>query len=381
VPGQSGHTFKRGKDKVESNADERGLQSPLHQLFWTLCIHNLHPCHTAHHQHNSLEGIAGWGPVNGRAAGVICGDIVNFQTVGVKIGKVERLIECTVRRRNASESTERSIRLYILRVSILLALISTCAAAQVSDNASACGSPEAVLQRYVDAVGGKAVDEIQSRTIIASESNKGFGTEHYIYKIKWKAPNRVAVGSTPYLFNILPVSYPNGTFIFDGKGWSNFDRRRSRNDERDPQWQRELKARYPYNEGLYFLELRVVADPLIITRAHELYSGFVADTNATEAPGFCVLRANQVRVPLYERQDILYFDAVTGLLRTWKIHAGFPPLNTLVEFQFDDYRQLGAVRFPFHVHFDWNDTTFRYTRVVQNQPLADSEFLEKPERP
>jgi hypothetical protein len=274
-----------------------------------------------------------------------------------------------------------SLRLHNLGVSISLALISTYAAAQISDKASACGSPEAVLQRYVDAVGGKPVEEIQSRTMTASESNKGFGTEHYLYKIKWKAPNRVAVGSTPYLFNILPVSYPNGTFIFDGKGWSNFDRRRSRNDERDPQWQRELRARYPYNEDPYFLELRVVADPLIATRARELYSSLGADTNATEAPGFCVLRANQVRAPLYERQDILYFEAVSGLLRTWKIHTGFPPYNTLVQFRFDDYRQLGAVRFPFHVHFDWNDTTFRYTSVVQNQPLADSEFLEKPEGP
>ena len=137
--------------------------------------------------------------------------------------------------------------------------------AQVSDKASVCASPEAVLQRYVDAVGGKASNEIQSRTVTAKETNKGFGTpEHYVYKIKWKAPNKVAVGSTPYLFNILPVSYPNGTFIFDGKGWSNFDRRRSRNDERDPQWQRELRAKYLYNEDPYFLELRVVADPLIL---------------------------------------------------------------------------------------------------------------------
>ena len=276
-----------------------------------------------------------------------------------------------------------SLRWHNSYVSISLALISTCAVAQVSDKASVCASPEAVLQRYVDAVGGKAVDEIQSRTITAHESNKGFGTEpeHYVYKIKWKAPNKVAAGSTPYLFNILPVSYPNGTFIFDGKGWSNFDRRRSRNDERDPQWQRDLRAKYLYNEDPYFLELRVFADPLIVTRANELYSSFVADTNSTDAPGFCVLRANQIRAPRYERQDVLYFDAVNGFLRTWKVHTGFPPHNTLVQFQFNDYRQVDAIRFPFYVYLDLNDTTFRYTSVIQNQPLADSEFLEKPEGP
>jgi hypothetical protein len=276
-----------------------------------------------------------------------------------------------------------SLRLQNLFVAISLALISTCAVAQVPDKASACTSSRAVLQRYVDAVGAKAVNEIQTRRATAHESNKGFGTEpeHYVYRIKWKAPNRVAVGSNPYLFNTFSVSYPNGTFIFDGKSWSNFDRRRSRNDERDPQWKRDLRARYVYNEDPFFLELRVIADPLILTRADELYSSFEADTNSTESPGLCVLRANQIRLPRYERQDILYFDAVSGLLRTWKIHTGFPPHNTLVQFEFNDYRQVSGIKFPFYVYLDFNDTTFQYTSVVQNQPLGDTEFQEKPESP
>lgn len=274
-----------------------------------------------------------------------------------------------------------SLRLRNFHVSICLALMAACAMAQMSDKSSACPSPEAVLQRYVDAVGGKAVDEIQSRSVTAHESNPGFGTEHYVYKLKWKAPNKVAAGSTPYLFGMLPVSYPNGTFIFDGKGWSDFDRRRSRNDEGDSQRERELKARYVYNENPYFLELRVVADPLIVAHANQLYSSFEADTNSTEDPGLCILRANQVRLRRYQRQDILYFDAVSGLLRTWKIRTGFPPQDTLVQFQFNDYRQVGAIKFPFYVYIDFNDTTFRYTSVVQNEPLADSTFQEKPERP
>jgi hypothetical protein len=116
-----------------------------------------------------------------------------------------------------------SFRLHKFQVSIWLALISTCATAQANDMPSVCSSPDVVLQRYVDAVGGKAVYGIQTRAITARESNLGFGTEHYIYKFKWKAPNKVAVGSTPYFFGVLPVSYPNGTFIFDGEGWSDFE--------------------------------------------------------------------------------------------------------------------------------------------------------------
>ncbi len=62
-----------------------------------------------------------------------------------------------------------SFRLHKLQVSIWLALVSACAAAQVNDNAALCSSPEVILQRYIDAVGGKAVYDIQSRTITAKE--------------------------------------------------------------------------------------------------------------------------------------------------------------------------------------------------------------------
>jgi hypothetical protein len=263
-----------------------------------------------------------------------------------------------------------------------LVLLAPCATAQMNDNSPVCASPEVVLQRYVHAVGGEAVNKIQSRTITAKESNGFRGhTEHYIYKFKWKAPNKVAAGSTPYLFNSLPVSYPNGTFIFDGQDWSNFDRRRSRNEERDPQWQRDLKHKYLYNEDPQFLEFRVLSDPLILARAKELYSSFDVDTNSTEGQGLCILRAHGTDQWRYQREDLLYFDARSGLLKTWKIQAGLPPHKTYVQFQFDDYRPVGAIKFPFYVYFDFYDATFRYTKVAQDAPLADSEFLEKPELP
>jgi hypothetical protein len=95
------------------------------------------------------------------------------------------------------EQREWSGAMLKLRVLIWPALIATCAAAQVNDAASACSSPGVVLQRYVDAVGGKAVDNIQSRTITARESiRSGRATEHYVYKFKWKAPNKVVAEGT-----------------------------------------------------------------------------------------------------------------------------------------------------------------------------------------
>jgi hypothetical protein len=261
---------------------------------------------------------------------------------------------------------------------IAAALLSTSAAAQVDGAASACSSPEVVLQRYIDAVGGKAINDLQSRTMTAKETNKGYGAEpeRWIYKLKWKAPNKLTAGSTPYLFNNLPISYPNGTFIFDGKDWSDFDRRRSRNEEREPESQRELKHRYPYNEDPFFLELRVVADPLLLTRAKDFYPSLEVEPESAEHIGQCVLRGKGTDQFGRMHQDLLAFDAASGLLRSWQIGVRYRKYA----FGFDDYRKVGAVTFPFQVYFDYYDATFRYTSVVNYIRLNDSEFAEKPSR-
>ncbi len=263
----------------------------------------------------------------------------------------------------------------MLRILTLLALVRICSA-----QASVCSSAATVLKRYADAVGGKAVNEIQSRAMTAKESTVYRGvTEHWLYRIKWKAPNKVVVESTPYLLNILPASYPNGAFIFDGEGWSNNDRRKSRNEDRDPEWMRELRHKYPYNEGPEFLMYRVLADPLMLTRATELYADIEADRDPPA--GLCVLRAYGTNEWRSQREDLLSFDARTGLLKTWRIEAGVPTNKTYVEFQFDDYRKVDAIRFPFQIYYDFYKATFRYTKVVNNVALPDSDFIEWPSKP
>ena len=273
-----------------------------------------------------------------------------------------------------------SLQLHKLPSLIFLSLFSAACLAQVPNPPSACPSPQAVLQRYTDAVGGPAVNAIQTRVMTAKETNSGFGTEHYIYKFKWKAPNKVIAGSTPYLFGTIPVSYPNGTFIFDGEGWSDFDRRKSRNEERDPLWQRKLRHQYLYNEDPQFLEFRVLTDPLVLAHADGLYSSYDLDTDPTNPPQLCVLRANGIDQWRRSREDTLFFDAKTGLLKTWKLQSGTPRHKSFVQFQFGDYRRLDSIQFPFKISFDLYDAVFQFTSVVQNKPLPDSDFEEKPER-
>jgi hypothetical protein len=263
----------------------------------------------------------------------------------------------------------------MLRILTMLALTRICTAQE-----SVCSSSEIVLQRYTNAVGGKAVDQIQTRTITAKQSTVYRGvTERWLYRFKWKAPNKVVAESVPYLFNILPASYPNGAFIFDGEAWSNNDRRKSRNEDQDPAWKRELRHKYPYNEGPDFLMYRVIADPLLLTRAQDLYASLEPDRDAPA--GLCVLRAYGTNEWRNQREDILSFDAHTGLLKSWKIEAGVPTHKTYVEFQFDDYRKVGAVKYPFQIYFDFFKATFRYTKVVNNAALPDSDFLSLPPKP
>jgi hypothetical protein len=78
-----------------------------------------------------------------------------------------------------------------------------------------------------------------------------------------------------------------------------------------------------------------------------------------------------------KRQDLLYFDAATGLLKTWQLGIQ----KRIYAFKFADYRTVGAVKFPFYVYFDFYDATFRYTSVVHNKPMDDSAFAEKPASP
>jgi hypothetical protein len=265
-----------------------------------------------------------------------------------------------------------------------LALVSSGAIAQVNGASADCSSPKVILQRYVDAVGGNvAIHQIQTRTIEARESEpytfKPQDLATYRYTFKWKAPNRVAVKWKHIvpMFKV-PVPFASATFIFDGEAWSNFDGRASRNEETTPLWRRKLKHDYPFNEDPQNMMYRIAADPLMIARANELYSDLEADQDPTSYPGLCILRANGPDAWGQKRRDNLYFDAISGILRTWEIQAGSPAHKVYFHFRFDDYRQVGAVKFPFYVYFDFYKATFRYTKVVHNQSLSDSDFVPKP---
>lgn len=251
-----------------------------------------------------------------------------------------------------------------LNTLLCLLLASAGAAAQAATGASDCGTPQAVLDRYVEAVGGEAaVNQLKSLAIEAhAEEPHTFNpqsTAHYKYWFKWLAPNRVAVR---WHYLLSP-----GTALFDGAHWSNFDGRLSHNYDALSPLQLKRRARYPYLEDPQWMMYRIAANPIQLAADKGLYGGFesLPGTSAT-----CVLQAEWTTI----RRDKLTFNAETGLLEAWKIQVGPPEQDAYFEFRFDDYRPAGPVKIPWSIYFDSSQTTITVTRVVYNPSLTEAQF-------
>jgi hypothetical protein len=251
---------------------------------------------------------------------------------------------------------------------IVVFLFSLSVGAQTDP--SHCGNPQAVLDRYVSAVGGEAAtSQLKSLQIEArAEEPHTFNSEsmaHYKYWFKWLAPNRVAVR---WHYLLSP-----GTALFNGRQWSGFDGcgRLSYNDDATPASRLERRARYAYNDAPQWMMYRIAANPIVIAIDKGLYTSFESLPGTSSS---CVLEAIGETEWKTERRDQLTFDAVTGLLREWKIQAGVPRHISWVVFRFDDYRPAGAVKIPWSIYFDFYQTSITVTRVIPNPPLTETQF-------
>ena len=209
---------------------------------------------------------------------------------------------------------------------------------QVSRLQNSCATPEIILDRYVAALGGtETIKQIRSLIIRAHETEphtfNPSSTEHHHYEFKWKFPNRVVAKRSLLL--------PDGVFIFDGASWGNFDGRVSHNEDRTPIWVRDLRSAYPYNDYPQFMMYRVIADPFLIAATPGLYSNYVVDLDERDSRT-CVLEGVGANVRRGRRHDRLYFDAVSGLLKTWEIQMGPPDQIGYTRFEFAAYRSVGT---------------------------------------
>jgi hypothetical protein len=258
-----------------------------------------------------------------------------------------------------------------MRSGLLVFLLGVaCGSAGAQEAPAACGSAQDVIQRYVNALGGEAaIKQVKSLRIEASETEPHTfdpqSMAHSRYWFEWQAPNRMRV-HRHYLLS-------PATVIFDGTAWSQHNGHAGHNQDPTPEWQRKLRQ-LPYNDFPEMQEFRVMANPLLLTVASELYQELAV---VPGEPGTCVVGGSGTNERGYQRRDFLAFDERSGLLRSWRIQAELRQGNYF-EFRFDDYRQAGQIVIPYSVYYDFYRALFRVTKVAVNVPIPNSDFVPKP---
>jgi hypothetical protein len=105
-----------------------------------------------------------------------------------------------------------------------------------------------------------------------------------------------------------------------------------------------------------------------------LYASAYSNASGKQQAPFCS-RACAWFAPWQPTAGVTCFTlTLPGLLRRWDLQIYQPQRSFYVRFQFDDYREVGSVKFPHYLYVDFYRATFRYTKVVHNPQLRDSDF-------
>src|ERR1700722_2923761 len=234
---------------------------------------------------------------------------------------------------------------------------STTQAGGATQAAAAMPTGEQVLDRYVQAIGGRAAwmklnSRVSKGTIEIPAMNNLNGT----VEIHEKAPNLMLA-----VINLGGAAFEQG---FDGKiAWSD----NPQNGLRELSGGELDDARHEAN-FYHALELRKLYTKMAVTgiervNGHDTYA--VEATRAEGAP------------------DKMYFDMQTGLL-VRSMNQRYTP-DGLTEFtaDVDDYTEVDGVKLPFTVRQTGASATFviRFTEVHHNLQLTDSQFAKPPAEP
>jgi hypothetical protein len=218
---------------------------------------------------------------------------------------------------------------------------------QAAKQESPLPSVEQILDRYVQAVGGRqAIERVTSRVWKGSRVGAdGVLVPEEVYA---KAPNKL----------LTVTSYPNMVFHtgFDGtRGWA-----RSNEGSRDVPSEMLAQLR---REAEFYKE----------TRLKDIYSKLAVLGRATvgEREAYVVEATPSDGVP-----EKLYFDVQTGLLTRkyseMKTVLGQFPTQT----DYEDYREVDGVKLPFAIRWSIPGRTWgrKITEIKQNVPLDDARF-------
>jgi zinc protease len=231
----------------------------------------------------------------------------------------------------------------------LMLALSSSAFAQTTPKTAASPTVDQVLDKYVDALGGRAawkkITSRQSTGTIEVPAMNLSGT----FQVIEKAPNRS--------LSTVVVAGANFREGFDGKmGWSD-DPQNGVREQSGP----ELEETRRQADFYHPLDLRQLYKKLTLTGTEK-----IGDRNTYVVEG-----ATGTGDP-----DKMYFDTETGLaLRVIGQHHA-PEGVTVVQEDLDDYRAVDGVKVPFSIRQTSADNVFtiKIAEVRQNLPIDDAQF-------
>jgi hypothetical protein len=221
-----------------------------------------------------------------------------------------------------------------------------------SQAATAAPTLDQVLERYVQAVGGKAaIQKLTSRTMKGAVENPATG-ETGSLEIYRKAPNKeVSTLNIP--------SWGLSTRGYNGAaGWTF-------NPDSGPGDMSAMELAAMKLEADFYRDLRLkdLFPNMTLTGTEKVGDGEAYVVDAPQPGG----------------SEKLYFDTRSGLLVRDDVPAETDGGKTTIQSILEDYREVDGVKLPFTVRQNSPDFDFviKYTEIRHNVPIEDAKF-EKP---
>lgn len=245
---------------------------------------------------------------------------------------------------------KRTLTLMILCVAVAVTAVAARKPAQGTKPPAAMPTVDQILDKYVQALGGKAAIEKVSSTVLKGTFElpaMGMSGSLETYA---KAPNKNAVVINIEGFGMVQGGF-NGTVAWSQDpqtGLRELSGAELADTKRDAEFYKNIKLKQLYPK------ITLVGKDKVGER--EVYV-----LEATPADG---------------KPEKMYFDAQTGLLLRSDADRESPQGSTHVETYFEDYKETGGVKMPFTVKIVRPDISFtlKTAEVKQNVPIDDAKF-------
>ncbi len=222
--------------------------------------------------------------------------------------------------------------------------------APATAKADAMPSVDQILDKYVQALGGKAAIEKVTSTVITGTFDLPAMSMSGPMEIYAKAPNKNAVIINLAGFGVVQSGF-NGAI-----GWSQDPQSGLRemagaelaDAKRDAEFYRDIR-------------LKQLFPKMTITGKEKVGERDAYVIEATPADG---------------KPEKMYFDTQTGLLLRLDNDRESPQGSAHVETYFEDYKETGGVKMPFTIKIVRPEISFtlKTTEVKQNVPIDDAKF-------